>query len=1470
MSADSGEARNTPAAIAFVRNAVNSSQTNILTYATAPRNTEAALNQASNHPGQYYNPSFRKALNTTTPGSNAYTSDMINPIKIVGGIPQRPDANPYFLFFGKFCSQQVQNMAPGKVGHYDISGQITNQQPANIYNIPDYPKPYTLKESQVTISGTNKYPTSQYDTNFTATNMNEIIYDASSCPVNWRMFGPIQRQVLDWSANGITGGGGGSGSGTGTDLSFNNFFFKQPEMPLDCSCVFISGASSGSTDRLRIKWDKPFNRKSGTSYSQSGNRYFFKDGTNPVENWLPHFTEFVFDISGGPNNRTFSKDANGNFDHTGAFGLFSANNTEINLEARANPTTGSITANGTNYGTSGITTTIIDNFNPNSNSVNAGGTPNQSTSDIGLGSTYDIALYYRNESKINTNGLASTDLKYNNYNVCLFKNVIFGIPGFVNSGQSIVYWGGGGPNGRYYIGGVGPVTKDDKNKSNAGEGLDLPWSNTSILKVGYDCSLNMTGYAIGNAIQAPQEIPNSSPFQLYGIANQNISYNDFDLSYNLSPNGVPNTMNDTKQNWPNGTGTGGTSSNSGIPSASNDYLKQISLLADPAAPARDHPEYIYTITQYNTTNDTIDPVTNDVRKEPFSGTLPIVNVIPIWSRAQCNETNITDYENPLESVTEIPTTSTKEFLNLYSVRGTSGNPANQVRSLYSSTINGINHGYKGRGRQAGFNNYGDVIYVEETIPVPGNPTAGSWLELDSDNTVFRQLANHGSPKTGIINPTGSVPTYDEMVEADAFIGQVPASIIGTNPYTVSRVEFRADYGNPGSWTGVPFLTSNNNHIINIPTWSAGAVPSNLPTATTTNTYPSNTNLAVEFSASAPFDIGENDSETTYSSKRGYYLGFDISNVRVELDPWRNTLGVQGGNPFIDSSGRTYQQYRVGIMHKIKSRQTQTWLSNPPIKEFIFRLAKRNNSNITGSPNHVTVKGVNSNVTFTDFFGVKRLPANQSGNKDNAFGGTGLELNLSFDLDNIDENWIPHSGDTGTNDLVADVNYVIDPMSGQHSIHSSEFTWTNINNNEGITTPGQVAAGTSGSSLGSAVRFNSFVELHEGINLGTKTYSRAITEANNSPYVSAASALSGSVSRSGRPLFGVHSNQIYHAHNVTYSNFHNIKQNPNTTPNYVHAQKIVLSTNYNDPGSVDRFTWKIATGISGELFWDYTWPIVPNAPSQGLYLPSGFSGCELLELPPNFSISIPWGGSNSTASPPSSLRELPVLDSNLKASSPYSVSYNHSATLQDYQSMWCNGAFVGADSPQGLIVVNASNPYINYTDYYGQTQNYVSKLTTGSDVRGISIPSINTPISGGFGSFNYDVVKWILLKQTTVTNNNVTVNVKDKNNNDVNLGDYLLFYCEYRSSNSYGAQGQVILDSYSTWLNACSNSVPASNAIVKIGAGGTSNGGNNGCFAGGTLQNPQISDLGTGTGSNKTKYFLFGLKPGTRISKITLT
>ena len=37
---------------------------------------------------------------------------VVDPIEIANTGPVRPNANPYFLFFGKFCSQAVQNTVP--------------------------------------------------------------------------------------------------------------------------------------------------------------------------------------------------------------------------------------------------------------------------------------------------------------------------------------------------------------------------------------------------------------------------------------------------------------------------------------------------------------------------------------------------------------------------------------------------------------------------------------------------------------------------------------------------------------------------------------------------------------------------------------------------------------------------------------------------------------------------------------------------------------------------------------------------------------------------------------------------------------------------------------------------------------------------------------------------------------------------------------------------------------------------------------------------------------------------------------------------------------------------------------------------------------------------------------------------------------------------------------------------------------
>ena len=64
-----------------------------------------------------------------------------------------------------------------------------------------------------------------------------------------------------------------------------------------------------------LSWDIPFNRLSGTTFTNGEPRFFCKNDES--ENWLPAFNDFVIDISsnitGAP--QTFCKDASGNFVH---------------------------------------------------------------------------------------------------------------------------------------------------------------------------------------------------------------------------------------------------------------------------------------------------------------------------------------------------------------------------------------------------------------------------------------------------------------------------------------------------------------------------------------------------------------------------------------------------------------------------------------------------------------------------------------------------------------------------------------------------------------------------------------------------------------------------------------------------------------------------------------------------------------------------------------------------------------------------------------------------------------------------------------------------------------------------------------------------------------------------------------------------------------------------------------------------
>ena len=784
------------------------SNVGVLSWSTAPRTIQDI---SSN--GAIRGPSYQEYENPVNPNSTSstlYNSDELDPLPDnfiptqnsyvnTGGIfADRPENAPYYLFFGKFASQGVSNLQPKFVGHKDEVNVVIDQQPSNIYNIPDFPKDYTLYKSEntnVTGVGDNQEMPLNLST------AEKLVYDASSCPVNWRMFGPIREKVLDISENGITGGGGGgsggSGTGTGTDLSFNEFFFKQPGMPMDCSAVFVNA----NPKRLELSWDIPFNRLSGTTFTNGEPRFFCKN--NESENWLPAFNDFVIDISsnitGAP--QTFCKDASGNFvpdnGTTKAYAIISPNNTTVVLNDVLTTATGcqpNQNSSTLKYGTTGSTTTITGGIISSDSARNVDGrglTINSNTPIFQAGNIYDIAMYYHNNTKINTpSGLAITDVKYNNHNVCLLKDVIFGEPGNAQQPDSLLLWGNPLNNGsRYYFGGIGGNAKDVE--------LNLDWTRTSLVKVGYDCSLNVT--------------PNPSPIQVVGINRQNLSYSNYDVSYNLNINEPqpypPLNMNagvsgsnipGTKKNWPSGGGTGGSIAVSSSATADSDfdYIKKIDELTGiPATLARDHPEYKYTAENYSVVNDTKDPNTNTVTYINKTPTYTFEGVIPIFPRSACNTKNDTDYNNMMTEYTETPSNNNNSnFLTIYK-EDNNGNLINagtgisaRTRYLVNGTLTSNPPGVHGT--------YDDIIAFGDK----SNPTYYK-LKLKSDTRVFKQLANYGDVLTGI-RPS---QTVNDLVPADSMIGKLGLS--GASPGLLHEVKLKPEAQNSGS--GGTFVSIRN-------------------------------------------------------------------------------------------------------------------------------------------------------------------------------------------------------------------------------------------------------------------------------------------------------------------------------------------------------------------------------------------------------------------------------------------------------------------------------------------------------------------------------------------------------------------------------------------------------------------------------------------------------------------------------------
>ena len=90
----------------------------------------------------------------------------------------------------------------------------------------------------------------------------------------------------------------------------------------------------------------------------------------------------------------------------------------------------------------------------------------------------------------------------------------------------------------------------------------------------------------------------------------------------------------------------------------------------PISSARDHPEYKYTVTEYNVTNDTKDKITGLFVPASLADQFKILlHIVPINTRAYCNTMGYTEYNDMMVSVSETPTTNSKTFLDLFNRTG---------------------------------------------------------------------------------------------------------------------------------------------------------------------------------------------------------------------------------------------------------------------------------------------------------------------------------------------------------------------------------------------------------------------------------------------------------------------------------------------------------------------------------------------------------------------------------------------------------------------------------------------------------------------------------------------------------------------------------------------------------------------------------------------------------------------------------
>ena len=201
----------------------------------------------------------------------------------------------------------------------------------------------------------------------------------------------------------------------------------------------------------------------------------------------------------------------------------------------------------------------------------------------------------------------------------------------------------------------------------------------------------------------------------------------------------------------------------------------------------------------------------------------------------------------------------------------------------------------------------------------------------NENKTLNQLANYGD-----VSPDSSTLTQNTLVPSDSLVGRKGAGL-----QNISDISLDIQKGN-GSTFGTGFLTAAA--IVNNATIQGWDSNYNLygtlqPNVDQTISNPSsNPPYVFTFNVSKSIDIGEDEINPPieFSNKRGYYLGFDISNVEIVIDPYFGTVTT---NSYKQTS-TDYDQYKISMTHTAKTGPVIATGTQETVSSLSFRMGDK--------------------------------------------------------------------------------------------------------------------------------------------------------------------------------------------------------------------------------------------------------------------------------------------------------------------------------------------------------------------------------------------------------------------------------------------------------------------------------------------------------------------------------------------------